>query len=145
MRAVGHADQSRRIDSGSTCAQGAGEFGTHNFLSGGLCRLLVRFGRRAIRRPQVSPIHVGAEVFTAHSTITSPLYRGAALGGHLSPARYPLTDCRRRYAQQDSQTAHTTHRSTRFLDWFLLHGRESKALPNVRQEALPNGALDESN
>lgn len=53
-------------------------------------RLLFRY--RAIRCPQVGPIHVGAQILAAHRAGGGPLDGRAALGGNHSCASLPLAD-----------------------------------------------------
>lgn len=107
--------------------------------SGRLTRDVGVFGRTA----EQAPLNIRPQLFARHTG--GQLDSRAAQSGYLAPPGYPLTDRRWRYAQQARQRADTADRGTSFQDWFLFHGRESKALPNASQEALPNAALNESN
>lgn len=53
-------------------------------------RILFRY--RAIRCPQVGPIHVGPEILAAHRATCRALDGWAALGGNHSCASLPLAD-----------------------------------------------------
>ncbi len=92
---------------------------------------------------QQPPLHIRTELFTCHAG--GLLNFRATLRWHRAPPRYPLTHRWRRDAKQSREAADSTYGGTGFYDWLLFHDRESKALPNVRQEALPNLLLNESN
>lgn len=79
-----------------------------------------RHRRRAIRRPQVRPIHVRPQILTAHRAVRGALDGWAALGGHLFYSAPPLAD------HDLAHTQGTRQRRARAWDFKIrrqIHGR----------------------
>jgi len=112
-----------------------------------LNRLPFWHGRRLVGssrgRTKEFPLHVRPQLFARHAGFF--FNRRTAQRWHRSSAGHPLAYRWRLDTQQARQATNPTHRGARFLDRFLFHGRESKALPNASQEALPNPPPDGSN
>ena len=94
-------------------------------------RLLVWFGRRTIRRPQIGPIDVRAKILAAHTASGCPFDGRAALSRHRPFCLYPLIDGRRLNPKRPRQRRLTTNEIARRNKGLFIHGPEHKVMPYV--------------
>lgn len=116
-------------------------------------RLLLRFGGRREAAPtflntataQESPIHIWTKLFAGNGAGRCFFDCRATLSRNRAPTGHPLAHGWRGNAQRARKPADSTDKGAGSRYRFLVHGRQSKAMPNASQEALPNAVPDRFN